>query len=164
MAESARFIDGYLPYLLIQAAFRMSAGFHKVLKRAGVRESEWRVLATLSGSAGMRMSELVRHVLIKQSTLSRTIDRMEQKSLVFRNPDPSDRRAQLLVLTPSGQALADELTEAARMHEDADLAHLAPDQRRSLLNMLSSLFPALDFAEIDRKGEKTPFRMRVRVK
>ena len=164
MVQRARFIDGYLPYLLIQAAFRMSAGFHKVLKGEGVREREWRVLATLSGSVGMRMSELVGHVLISQPTLSRTIDRMVAKSLVFRSPDLSDGRAQLLILTPSGQALADRLTEAARSHEDADLAHLAPDQRRALVDMLSSLFPALGFAEVERESDETPFRMRVRMK
>jgi DNA-binding MarR family transcriptional regulator len=164
MGSNGRFVDSYLPYLLMQAAFRMSARFHDVLKQAKVRESEWRVLATLSGHEGMRMGELERHVLLVQSTLSRTIGRMETKGLVLSHPDPEDGRAQLLVLSASGQKLAHALIDAARAHEDADLAHLALDQRSALVDNLSSLFPALGFAESSLEDEDTPFRMKVRVK
>ncbi|MGI9371512.1 MAG: MarR family winged helix-turn-helix transcriptional regulator [Hyphomicrobiales bacterium] len=164
MDQRARFIDNYLPYLLMQAAYRMGAGFHAVLKHAGVRESEWRVLATLSQSSGMRISELESHVLVEQSTLSRTIGRMVQKSFVVRRPDPKDGRAQLLALTAEGQTIADALIAAAQAQEDADLAHLAADQRSLLANTLSSLFPALGFADAELDGDDAPFRMKVRLK
>ncbi len=164
MDQRARFVDNYLPYLLMQAAYRMGAGFHRILKDAGVRESEWRVLASLSHSDGMRMSELERHVLIEQSTLSRTIGRMEQKSLVLRKADPTDGRAQLLALSPEGQTVSDALIAAARAQEDADLAHLAEDQRILLANTLSSLFPALGFTDVELDEDDTPFRMKVKVK
>ena len=104
-----RFVDSYLPYLLMQAANRMSLTFHTALKKLGVRESEWRVLATLSHSSGMRLSELERHVAILQSTLSRTISRLEAKGWVEARKDPVDGRALQLVLTPAGQVLADLL-------------------------------------------------------
>jgi len=164
MGSNSRFVDSYLPYLLIQAAFRMSARFHDVLKQAKVRESEWRVLATLSDGEGMRMGELERHVLISQSTLSRTIGRMEAKSFVSSRRDPEDGRAQLLVLTPSGKKIADALVAAARAYEDDDLAHLAPEQRTALMEILPSLFPALGFAENSSEDEDAPFRMKVRIK
>lgn len=159
-----RFVDSYLPYLLMQAASRMSLTFQEALKSRGVRESEWRVLATLSNSSGMRLGEVERHVLIVQSTLSRTIDRLKARGWVESRKDPNDRRALQLALTKDGQSLADELISAAQRLQNEDLAHLATGQRDALINMLSSLFPALGFAGADIDSGDAPFRMKVRVK
>ena len=74
---SRPFVRQYLPYLLAQAAERTTLPLHRVLKQQGIRESEWRVLATLFDAGdGMGVSELARHVLVPQSTLSRRLDRM----------------------------------------------------------------------------------------
>ena len=51
-AGGGRFVDGYLAYLLAQASQRISAEFHLQVRAAGLSVTEWRVLASLEGSAG----------------------------------------------------------------------------------------------------------------
>lgn len=65
---------------------------------------EYDVLYTLSKCPGpIRHSELNRHLLLSQPALSRMIDRLEERGLVERGPDPSDGRGSLLGLTNAGR-------------------------------------------------------------
>ena len=57
-ASGARFVDDYLAYLLAQASQRISAEFHQQVKAAGLSVTEWRVLASLEGSAGETIGDL----------------------------------------------------------------------------------------------------------
>jgi DNA-binding MarR family transcriptional regulator len=52
----------------------------------------------------LRMGELVEHVTLSRSGLTRLIDRIEAAGLVERHLCPSDRRAFETVLTPQGRA------------------------------------------------------------
>ena len=67
---------------------------------------EYDVLYTLSKCAGpARFSELNRHVLLSQPALSRLVDRLAERGLVERRPDPADGRGVRLALTAAGRDL-----------------------------------------------------------
>jgi DNA-binding MarR family transcriptional regulator len=67
---------------------------------------EYDVLYTLSKCPGpVRIGELNRHVLLSQPALSRLVDRLAERGLVEREPDPADGRAIRLALTNAGRAL-----------------------------------------------------------
>ena len=67
---------------------------------------EYDVLYTLSKCPEpVRISELNRHVLLSQPALSRLVDRLAERGLVERKPDPADGRAIRLSLTPAGLGL-----------------------------------------------------------
>lgn len=61
-----------------------------------------------------RASRLCSQLNLSAAHMSRTIDRAEAAGLVERRPDPGDRRAQLIVLTPAGDAVLAEF--APRLH------------------------------------------------
>ena len=143
-SNGGRFVDTYLPYLLAQAAHRMSYRFHKELKRLGVRESEWRVLSSLIGSDGMTLTTLENYVLAPQSTLSRTVDRLVGRNLIERHEDRHDRRAVKIRLTADGADVAKSLIKAAETFQTEDLTHLSETEVRRLRAALASLFPAPD--------------------
>jgi len=143
-SNGGRFVDTYLPYLLAQAAHRMSYRFHKELKRLGVRESEWRVLASLIGSDGMTLTTLEHYVLAPQSTLSRTADRLVARGLIERRADEGDRRAVKVRLTAAGKDVAKRLIKAAETFQTEDLTHLSETEVRRLRAALASLFPTPD--------------------
>ena len=67
--------------------------------------------ATLEALAdgGLRLGELGRRLGIAPSTLSRNLDRLVERGLVDRGPDPADRRAQRAELTAMGRAAVDEV-------------------------------------------------------
>ena len=67
---------------------------------------EYDVLYTLSkSSAPQRVSELGRHVLLSQPALSRLVDRLAERGLIERCPDPADGRGVRLSLTEAGRDL-----------------------------------------------------------
>lgn len=75
--------------------------------------------ATLEALAdgGVRLGELCRRLGIAPSTLSRNVDRLVERGLVEREPDPDDRRALRAELTDEGREAA-----AAVRRFEADFA------------------------------------------
>lgn len=67
------------------------------------------------------MAELTDRLHIEKSTLTGLVDRAEKRGLVHRTPDPGDRRALRVALTPAGRDVADTFYRAVT---DALLAHL----------------------------------------
>jgi DNA-binding MarR family transcriptional regulator len=55
------------------------------------------------------MSELAERLLLSRSGATRLIDRLEASGYVARRPDPADRRAKRVVLTPNGVRLLAEI-------------------------------------------------------
>jgi DNA-binding MarR family transcriptional regulator len=73
---------------------------------ADVSMREYDVLYTLSKCPEpIRISDLNRHVLLSQPALSRLVDRLAERGLAERRPDPADGRCVLLSLTEAGRAV-----------------------------------------------------------
>ncbi|HUD39199.1 MAG TPA: MarR family transcriptional regulator [Streptosporangiaceae bacterium] len=67
---------------------------------------EYDVLYTLSKCQHpIRLSELNRHVLLSQPALSRLVDRLADRGLIDRCPDPADGRGILICLSAAGRAV-----------------------------------------------------------
>ncbi len=108
---------------------------------ADLTPAELRVLSFLAQGAGGMASprEVARFVVQTSGGLTATLNRLEQQGLIERQPDPSDGRGRLVVLTASGrerQGRAVELlADATVAGIDTDLAELAP-LVRSLVDSL----------------------------
>lgn len=57
---------------------------------------------------------------------TRQVQRLQLAGYADRVPDPDDRRAQLITLTPAGRAAADRIREAGTGGMQAALAHWPP--------------------------------------
>lgn len=136
---SARFVDGYLAYLLAQASSRISREFHREVEAAGLSVTEWRVLASLFGSEGESIGTLAQLALTKQPTLSKVVQRMEADGLVERTGVRRDRRQTLVRLTRKGRGLADSLCARALRHQQAVLEPFGDDNAALLIGMLKEL-------------------------
>lgn len=67
---------------------------------------EYDVLYTLAKAGGpIRIGELQDHVLLSQPALSRMVDRLVDRGLVQRAPDPSDARGVRISLTDTGAGI-----------------------------------------------------------
>ncbi len=78
---------------------------------AGIELKHYDVLLHVSeGEGGRRMSELAEAVVVSRSGFTSVVDRLESDGLVMRVPDPDDRRATRVVLTPLGKKRLDEVS------------------------------------------------------
>ena len=62
-------------------------------------------LATVEGQGPLTPSELAEAERVQRPTATRILDRLGERGLVARTPDPADRRSSLVTITPEGQAL-----------------------------------------------------------
>ncbi len=101
---------------------------------ADVSMREYDVLYTLSKCPEpIRISELNRHVLLSQPALSRLVDRLAERGLVDRRPDPADGRGVRLALTEAGRAVQRQIgRQHARGVARAMTAGLDPAELKQL--------------------------------
>ena len=95
---------------------------------------EYDVLYTLSKCREpVRLGELHRQVLLSQPALSRMVDRLVERELIERCPDPADGRGVRLSLTDAGRETQHQIGRRhARSVTRAVTAELSPDELRQL--------------------------------
>lgn len=124
---------------------RVTALGHKHVEAAfaevGLSAGEFDVLASLlhAPDRTSKPSVLARVGMLSSAGMTHRLDLLERAGLVERRPDPSDRRATLVVLTAAGEAKA---IEAARVHVAAEaelLDALRPSDRADLRRLLETM-------------------------
>jgi DNA-binding MarR family transcriptional regulator len=123
---------------------RLSKHVEQVLernfKRYNLHGGLFDVLATLRRSGTpfcLTPTQLQTAMMLSSGATTNRIDRLEQRGLVSRQPDPNDRRGYLISLTPEGKTLIDEVIEHHLETEAALLAELSTDEREQLSKLLA---------------------------
>jgi DNA-binding MarR family transcriptional regulator len=83
--------------------------------------------------------QLVRQTLVTSGTMTNRVDRLAQRGLVERSPDPSDRRGVIVRLTPEGQRTVDSAMADLLDRERQLLAELPAADRDDLAGLLRRL-------------------------
>jgi DNA-binding MarR family transcriptional regulator len=78
-------------------------------KERGTTRAQWIVLFRLRQQEGLTQVDLADVLELQPISLVRLLDRLVDHKLLERKPDPKDRRANRLFLTPKGRQLVDEL-------------------------------------------------------
>lgn len=80
-------------------------------RQYGMTRAQWAVLFRLDRSEGFKQSELAEILDLQPITLTRLLDRLAENGLIERRPDPNDRRANRLFLTPAARPLLERLAK-----------------------------------------------------
>ncbi|MBO4257212.1 MarR family winged helix-turn-helix transcriptional regulator [Streptomyces griseorubiginosus] len=131
-----------LAHLLSHAARRLVQRLAGVLAEEGCSVEEWRVLSAVADGLGHPMTGIAEHVLMPAPSLTKLVDRMVAGTLVYRRPDPDDRRRVLLYLTARGRILHDRA--ARRVYADQARLLDAVDDQGELARLLSVLTATAD--------------------
>src|SRR6476619_2825006 len=70
-------------------------------RQHGMTRAQWAVLLRLERHEGLKQSDLAEILDLQPITLTRLVDRLCENGLIERRPDPNDRRAKRLHLTPA---------------------------------------------------------------
>lgn len=84
-------------------------------------------------------SELANEMMLSTSAMTNRLDKLEQAGLIKRHPDPKDRRALKIALTPKGFALADKMVKSHVQTEANKLKKLTKNQQQTLLDLLAKI-------------------------
>jgi MarR family transcriptional regulator, transcriptional regulator for hemolysin len=80
-------------------------------RQFGISRAQWAVLFRLDRYEGLKQSELAELLDLQPISLTRLLDRLAANGLIERKPDPNDRRANRLYLTPAARPVLDQLSK-----------------------------------------------------
>jgi len=105
-------------------------------RQFGISRAQWAVLIRIERNEGQKQSELAELLDLQPISLTRLLDRLAGNGLIERRPDPHDRRANRLYLTPAARPLLARLSDLGADMMETVLAGL---DLKSLERMLKEL-------------------------
>ena len=98
-----------------------------------------RALRVVGRHDGIRPGELAAHLRVAPRSVTDVVDALEERGLLERRPDATDRRATVLALTASGSSLVAEVDAARRADAHTYFERLSERDRASLRRILTTL-------------------------
>jgi DNA-binding MarR family transcriptional regulator len=141
--------DAMLVATSIMRAQQLLLGrFDAILRPHGLTFARYEALVLLhfSRSGALPLSVIGRRLMVHPTSVTNTIDRLEQQGMVERQPNPRDGRGVLASITEPGRALVLRATEEL-MRDGFGLSAYAEGQLSELFGLLRELrVQAGDFA------------------
>ncbi|MFQ6397908.1 MarR family winged helix-turn-helix transcriptional regulator [Nocardia sp. KC 131] len=110
-----------------------------VLERNGLTMWGYVVLLGLGDEPVYTQSALAKAIRADKTRIIGVLDELQRRGLIHRAPDPADRRAHLVSLTPDGRTTRERAQREIQEQEDQLLTHLSAADRRVFLRALQTL-------------------------
>lgn len=98
-------------YLIAHADFKYHEDLDKVMAKAGVDRTMYRLLTVLMQEGPVNIKDACEHALLKRSSGGRAIERMRDKGWVETASNEVDQRVTDVKLTPAGRKMGHSLLE-----------------------------------------------------
>lgn len=141
-------LDAHLGYWLRVVSNAVSQGFARKVEIEGVTVAEWVFLRALFDAGEVAPTELAQRMGMTKGAISRLADRLLEKSLIERHPNPDDKRAHTLSLKPAGRALVPRLAELADTNDEEFFGSLTQRQREDLALLLREIVQQRELTNI----------------
>jgi DNA-binding MarR family transcriptional regulator len=138
-------------YMVSQLAKEFARALQARASGLGFSAGQFPILVELWEEDGLTQKQLLERVDVEQATMANTLSRMQRDGLIERKPHPTDRRAQLVFLTPKGLEIKDGAIAAVRATDDALLAGLKRFEKELLLEFIRRAL-----ANVDDSGRSDP--------
>ncbi|MEV0649553.1 MarR family transcriptional regulator [Phytomonospora sp. NPDC050363] len=123
-------------WLINQAAVHAQRLVNDRLATAGARRYHYSVLSALAEYGAMSQAALGRHCHLDRSDVAGVVAELTGQDLIDREPDPEDRRRNIVTITPVGERFLAELRELLAGAQDELLAPLGGEEREQLTALL----------------------------
>ena len=101
--------------------------------------AQCKALAYLEKNEGVSQARLAEMIDVEPMTMVRMLDRMEAESVIERRPDPADRRARRLYLTPKSRPLLETIWRLAELTRAEMFAGVSKAEREAFMGVLERL-------------------------
>lgn len=128
-----------LPIALLRAREKVTGPIRTMLVDAGVTEQQWRVLRVLMEEGPLDPTSIADRAVLLLPSLTRILQKLEEKGFVTRSRDKTDRRRQVITVTEAGQALIAKNMPEAQQYAQRMRDELGTERYNSLLDLLEQL-------------------------
>lgn len=102
-------LNQFAPYLMNRVISRWNANLADELKALDITTAKMRALAILSITPSVTINELSVFAVTEQSTMSRTLDSLEEQGYIRRQPRADDMRIRDVTITEEGRTAFERL-------------------------------------------------------
>lgn len=128
-----------LPIALLRARERIMGPIRGMLADVGITEQQWRVLRVLDEAGPLEPTRISEQACLLLPSLTRILQKLEEKQLISRQPDTSDRRKQIIEISARGSKLiAANLAQSVALMEGVR-HRMGPERFEALLDLLNEL-------------------------
>lgn len=113
--------------------------YGQVVEPLGLTVIEWYILRALYDQDGQHASELARAVGRAATSFTPILDKLQNKGMIERRPDPADRRAVRIYLTVKGAQLRDRVLQAAEQIDNRVRKSVANGDFKSFQSVIAAL-------------------------
>ncbi len=138
----------HLGYWLRQVSNYVSYAFARKLAARDVTVAEWAVMRALYDREPTPPSQLADEMALTRGAISKLADRLINKELIAKEPDPDDGRAHKLKLTKAGTSLVPKLAAQADRNEIECFAQMPDNDRQALERILRDTVARLGIVTI----------------
>ncbi|HEX4108576.1 MAG TPA: MarR family transcriptional regulator [Solirubrobacteraceae bacterium] len=141
-------------FLLSSVGAAVAHGFRAALEPLELAPRQFAVLRSVVAEPGQSQQALCARANIPASRMVAVIDRLEERGLLERRQNPSDRRARAVYITPRGGETFGQAVQLAASFEQRVCAGLSAAEREELIDTLLGLSENLGFAEGEHAAER----------
>src|SRR4051812_2786556 len=102
-------LNNFASYLMNRIMTRWNTNIAEELKDFDMTTTQMRALAVLSVSSSVTINELSVFAVTEQSTMSRTLDSLEEQGFIRRQPRPDDMRVRDVSITAKGRSAFEKI-------------------------------------------------------
>lgn len=106
------------------------------LKPLDLSPGQFPALLALYEQDGQTQKDLVDLLDIDQTTLAKTLTRMQRDELILRKAHPEDARARIICLTDKARQMRATAIAAAQAQNDAALSDLSPEETATFIALM----------------------------
>jgi DNA-binding MarR family transcriptional regulator len=126
---------------LYQIATAVAAELHRV-EGTGLRHLEFGIMVRIHDTPGLDQNSLAEWMALDRTTISSLVFRLEQRRLIERAVNGTDRRARELRLTRAGHALHDRIRPKTEAAQQGIFSVLPAAERRAFVDALVRVIEA----------------------
>lgn len=132
-------LESHIGFWLRFVSNHVSNRFALLVEKEGVSISEWVALRHLFEDTESSTTGLIDALGMTKGAVSKVVSRLEEKQYIKRISSETDKREQLLVLTPIGKALVPKLAALADQNDLDFFGHLSQPKRNELIDVLRDI-------------------------
>ena len=128
-----------LPIALLRARERVMGPIRALLSDVDLTEQQWRVLRVVQENGPIDPTQIAEQACLLLPSLTRILQKLEDKKMISRTRDEQDRRKQVITITAAGESIIANKLEASLVLVAKTRAKMGEDRYEALLDLLNEL-------------------------
>jgi DNA-binding MarR family transcriptional regulator len=132
-------LNQFAPYLMNRIASRWNADIVEALKAQNMTTIQMRILAVLTVSSALTVNELSVLTVTEQSTMSRTLDSLEEQGMIRRQARRDDMRVREIHIQEPGREAFSKVWPVIYAHQKHMFDGVSADEYQAFIGTLHKM-------------------------